>query len=60
MFSDQIGRYFAVIIFSPVLVSKGMNYEDLPLIFLGLGLFLWDLYWLLFTEPKVSIHKLII
>jgi hypothetical protein len=56
MFTDQIGRYFAVLIFAPLLVYKGQIYGDDELVGLGVLLFVWDLYWMLFREPKQSIH----
>ena len=56
MFTDQIGRYFAVFIFAPLLLQKGYIHDDILLLILGILLFVWDLYWLLFREPKVSVH----
>ena len=52
MFTDQIGRYFAIFIFAPILIFKGINLNDNLLLILGIALFFWDLYW----KPKVSIH----
>ena len=56
MFTDQIGRYFAIFIFAPILIFKGINLNDNLLLILGIALFFWDLYWILFRKPKVSIH----
>ncbi len=57
MFTDQIGRYFAIFIFAPILILKGVAKSDNLLLILGIALFLWDLYWILFREPKVSVHS---
>jgi len=56
MFTDQIGRYFAIFIFAPILIFKGLNNSDRILLILGIALFYWDLYWILFRNPKVSTH----
>jgi len=55
-FTDQIGRYFAIFVFAPILVIKGVTTGDVLLIILGYMLFFWDLYWILFRAPKKSIH----
>jgi len=54
MITDQPGRIFAVFIFAPVLINKGIFYGDVLLILFGVALLIWDLYWLLFAEPKYS------
>jgi hypothetical protein len=56
MFTDQIGRYFAIFIFAPILIFKGLYNSDKLLLILGIALFYWDLYWILFRNPKVSTH----
>lgn len=56
MFTDQIGRYFAIFIFAPILIFKGIYLNDILLLILGIALFFWDLYWILFRNPRVSIH----
>ena len=45
---DQPGRIFAITVFAPLLIYKGYQYKDNFLIFFGILLFIWDLYWLLF------------
>jgi hypothetical protein len=57
MFTDQIGRYFAIFIFAPILIYKGIVNCDYILLILGVALFFWDLYWILFRKPKISIHS---
>ena len=56
MLTDQIGRYFAIFIFAPILIFKGIYLNDILLLILGIALFFWDLYWILFRNPRVSIH----
>ena len=53
--TDQPGRIFAILIFSPLLIYKGGIYEDYILILLGILLFLWDLYWIINYPPKSSL-----
>ena len=50
--TDQPGRVFAILIFSPFLIYKGYVYNDQYLLFLGLLLFFWDLYWIINYPPK--------
>jgi hypothetical protein len=56
MFTDQPGRYFAIFVFAPILIFKGVYSSDYLLLILGLALFFWDLYWILFKKPKISVH----
>ena len=56
MFTDQPGRYFAILVFAPILIFKGVYNSDYLLLILGLALFFWDLYWILFKKPKISVH----
>lgn len=51
MITDQPGRILAVILFAPILIYKGYLYSDIFLVFFGILLFIWDLYWLLWKEP---------
>ncbi len=51
--TDQPGRVFAILIFSPLLIYKGIIYEDIILILFGILLFLWDLYWVMNYPPKI-------
>jgi len=57
MFTDQPGRYFAILVFAPILIFKGVYNSDYLLLILGLALFFWDLYWILFKKPKISVHS---
>ena len=54
-FTDQPGRIFAVFVASPILFYKGIAYNDVFIIAFAIGLFGWDLYWLLFNAPKHSL-----
>ena len=44
--NDEIGKIIAVFIISPILIYKGLIYNDLTLGLLGLMLFLYDSYWI--------------
>ena len=57
MFTEQIGRYFAIFIFAPILIFKGIIKSDNLLLILGLSLFIWDLYWILFKDLKILVHS---
>ena len=50
--SDQPGRVCAVCIVAPMLIHKGIGYNDKPIIWFGVILFLWDLFWLIFADAK--------
>ena len=51
--TDQPGRILAVIVFGPTLIYKGVHYNnDWFLIGFGCVLIVWDLFWLLFHQPK--------
>lgn len=52
--TDQPGRIFAVIIFAPYLVYRGLVYRDTLLTMLGLALFLYELFWLLSQPPRTA------
>ena len=51
--TDQPGRIFAVFIFGPILIIKGKKYNDNLLIFLGLLIIFYDLYWLINKPSNV-------
>ena len=54
--SEQPGRLIAVLIFAPLLIYKGYNYEDYYLIIFGILLFIWDLFWIItYPAKKVEI-----
>lgn len=57
MITDQPGRWFAVVIFAPILIIKGVVYNDTILMVLGFLLLIWDLYWLIFKEPKSNVNQ---
>jgi len=50
--TDQPGRVLAIFIFSPLILCKGINYEDKFLILFSLLLFFWELLWLTKYGPK--------
>lgn len=50
--TDQPGRVLAIFIFSPLILCKGINYEDKFLILFALLLFFWELLWLTKYESK--------
>lgn len=54
MLTDQPGRVAAVFIFSPLLLFKGIKYNDIFISSFGLLLYLWDLYWLILKNPVHS------
>jgi hypothetical protein len=54
-FTDQPGRVLAVTVVSPLLMYKGIQYNDNFIVSFAIILFLWDLYWILFSPPKESI-----
>ena len=49
--TDQPGRMLAVFFFGPILVFKGVRYNDYFIVTFGLLLIVWDLFWLMFREP---------
>ena len=48
---DQPVRYAAVLLFAPYILWKGVQYKDPPLIAFAIGLFVWDLYCIVFRAP---------
>lgn len=52
--TDQPGRYMAVFGFAPILFYKSIKYKDRFIGTFAVVLFLWDLYWIVNEEPKVS------
>lgn len=53
-FTDQPGRILAVTVVSPLLLYKGIQYNDNFIKLFAIVLFLWDLYWILCFPPKES------
>ena len=56
MITDQPGRIFAVLVFGPILFLKGLNYKDFLLIFLGLLITFYDLFWLIYYPSKKIVN----
>jgi hypothetical protein len=56
--TDQPGRIFAVIIFAPYIVCRGLTHRDTLLIVLGVTLFLYEMFWLLSKPPKMALWPL--
>lgn len=52
--TDQPGRLIAVFIIAPILAYKALKYHDTFIGVFSIVLFIWDLYWLLYAEPKVQ------
>jgi len=51
-FSEQPGRYFAILLFAPYLIYCGYKYKD-PLLFIsGIVFIIYELFWVIFVEPK--------
>ena len=42
----QPGRIFAVFVFGPLLILKGVNFKDNLLILLGILIIIYDFFWL--------------
>ena len=57
IYSDQPVRFLAVFIIAPIIVYKGYIYNDHFLVIFSILLFIWDLYWLICKEAKVSKHR---
>ena len=56
--TDQPGRVFAVIVFAPYLVYRGLVNRDMLLTVLGVTLFLYEMFWLLSKPPKMALWPL--
>lgn len=52
--TDQPGRVLAVTVFSPLLAYKSWFYRDKSIGAFSIALFVWDLYWLIYHDPKLS------
>ena len=55
--TDQPGRVLAIFVFAPLILFKGLKYQDAFLIVFAILLFIWDLYWLLFKAPNKQVKK---
>ena len=56
--TDQPGRIFAVLVFAPYLVYRGLVHCDRLLAALGVVLFLYEMFWLLSKPPKTALWPL--
>lgn len=56
--TDQPGRVFAVIVFAPYLVYRGLAHRDTLIIVFGVVLFLYEMFWLLSRPPKMALWPL--
>ena len=50
--SEQPGRYFAVIVVGPVLIYKGIHYDDYLLLVFGIIFMIYEMLWIQFAKPK--------
>ncbi len=57
MITDQPGRLFAILFFSPYLIYCGIKYNDIILIILGILLFLYECFWICTSGPQVTFLK---
>lgn len=53
--NDQPGRLLAVFIIAPILLYKGIFYNDIFIIIFAIILFIWDLYHILYTKPNYNL-----
>lgn len=44
-----------ILIITPILLYKGIGYNDVFIIFVAILLFLWDFFWILYTRPSMYI-----
>jgi len=51
-FSEQPGRYFAILLFGPFLMYCGYKYKDFLLFLLGIIFIIYELLWVIFFDPK--------
>tara|TARA_B100000787_G_scaffold170105_1_gene164046 strand:- start:11160 stop:11381 length:222 start_codon:yes stop_codon:yes gene_type:complete len=50
--SEQPGRFFAILLFAPYLIYCGYKYKDPLLFFLGIIFIIYELFWVIFFDPK--------
>ena len=50
--TDQPGRVLAILVFAPYLGKAGIDYKDKFLLFFGILLFIWDLFWIIMYPSK--------
>ena len=54
--NDQPGRFLAVFIIAPILIIKGLHYNDYFIIYFAVILFIWDLYHIIYSKPNIPIY----
>ena len=54
--NDQPGRLVAVFIIAPILLLKGLHYDDYFIICFSILLFIWDLYHMIFSKPNQPVY----
>jgi hypothetical protein len=54
--NDQPGRLLAVFIIAPILMIKGLHYNDYFIISFSLILFIWDLYHIIYSKPNKPLY----
>jgi len=54
--NDQPGRLLAVFIIAPILMIKGLHYNDYFIISFSVILFIWDLYHIIYSKPNKPIY----
>ena len=54
--NDQPGRFLAVFIIVPILIIKGLHYNDYFIIYFAVILFIWDLYHIIYSKPNIPIY----
>ena len=50
--SEQPGKVLAIFLFSPLILCKGIKYDDKFLILFAIILFFWELLWITKYKPK--------
>ena len=50
--TDQPGRLFAVIILGPFFIYKGIIYNDIIFVLLGIIFILYELFWIINYKPN--------
>ena len=51
--TDYPARCFAVFIFAPYIIYRGIKYKDDFLIFLGILLFIYESFCMIYSKPAV-------
>lgn len=51
--TDYPARCFAVFIFAPFLIIRGIKYKDNILILLGILLFVYEIFCMIYSKPAV-------